>query len=68
MLINNTVWLTKKQIEIFGEVQMVTGQIIVEIVFLTLAVGAFVISYPQFKERGYFFNNAYFWAPQEERK
>lgn len=47
---------------------MNTGQIIVEIVFLTLAIGAFIISYLQFKEKGYLFNNAYFWASQEERK
>ena len=44
------------------------GQIIVGIIFLTLAIGAFVISYLQFKEKGYLFNNAYFWASQKERK
>lgn len=47
---------------------MGTGQMTVEIIFLTLAFGAFVISYLQFKEKGYLFNNAYFWASQEERK
>ena len=47
---------------------MGTGQIIGEIIFLTLAIGAFIISYLQFKEKGYLFNNAYFWASQEERK
>lgn len=47
---------------------MVIGQILVGVIFLTLAIGAFVISYLQFKEKGYLFNNAYFWAAQEERK
>lgn len=44
------------------------GQILVGVIFLTLAIGAFVISYLQFKEKGYLFNNAYLWAAQEERK
>ena len=44
------------------------GQIIVGGIFLTLAIGAFVISYLQFKEKGYLFNNAYFWASPKERK
>lgn len=35
---------------------------------LALAIVAFVISYLQFKEKGYLFNNIYFWASQEERK
>lgn len=43
--------------------QMITG-----IIFLTLGIGAFVISYLQFKEKGYLLNNTYFWASQEERK
>lgn len=38
------------------------------LMFLVLAVGAFVISYVQFKEKGCLFNNAYLWASQEERK
>lgn len=46
---------------------MGTGQIIVEMIFLTLAIGAFAVSYLQFKEKGCLFNNAYFWASQEER-
>ena len=44
-------------------VQMITG-----IIFLAFGIGAFVISYLQFKEKGYLFNNAYIWASQEERK
>ena len=51
-----------------GDVQMGAGQIMVEIIFLALAIGAFVISYLQFKEKGFLFNNAYIWASQEERK
>jgi len=43
--------------------QMITG-----IIFLTLGISAFVISYLQFKEKGYLLNNTYFWASQEERK
>lgn len=43
--------------------QMITG-----IIFLSLGIGAFVISYLQFKEKGYLLNNTYFWASQEERK
>lgn len=43
--------------------QMITG-----IIFLTLGIGALVISYLQFKEKGYLLNNTYFWASQEERK
>ena len=43
-------------------------QIICGIIFLVLAVGVFVISYFQFKEKGYLFNNAYFWASQKERR
>lgn len=43
-------------------------QIISSIIFLALGIGAFIISYLQFKEKGYLFNNAYFWASQEERE
>ncbi len=51
-----------------GNVQMGTDQIMVEIIFLALAIGAFVISYLQFEEKGFLFNNAYIWASQKERK
>ena len=44
-------------------VQMITG-----IIFLAFGIGAFVISYLQFKENGYLFNNAYIWASKQERK
>ena len=42
-------------------------QIVVCMIFLALAIGGFVISCFQFREKGYLFNNAYFWASQEER-
>ncbi len=38
------------------------------IIFLALGIGALVISYLQFKEKGYLFNNAYIWASKQERK
>ena len=44
------------------------GQIICGIIFLVLAIGAFAISYFQFREKGYPFNNAYCWDSQEERR
>ena len=47
---------------------MVTVQMIAGIIFLLLSIGTFVISYLQFKEKGFLFNNAYVWASPEERK
>lgn len=47
---------------------MDTVQVVSGMIFLALAIGAFVISYFQFKKKGYLFNSAYFWASQEERK
>lgn len=47
---------------------MTIGQIVCCVIFLALSIGAFVISRSQFMEKGYLFNNAYFWASQEERK
>lgn len=44
------------------------GQMIGGGISLVLAVGAFVISCLQFKEKGYLFNNAYIWASKAERK
>lgn len=43
-------------------------QMIIGIIFLALGIGAFVISYRQFKEKGYLFNNVYIWASKQERK
>ena len=48
--------------------QMGFGQIMISIVILLLSLGAFLISYLQFKEKGYLFHNAYIWASQEQRK
>lgn len=41
---------------------------VVGIFLVALAIGVFVISYLQFQERGYLFNNAYLWASKEERR
>ena len=47
---------------------MSVGQIICCMIFLSLSIGAFVISALQFLEKGYLLNNAYFWASPEERE
>lgn len=44
------------------------GQMIVGLICLAAAVGSLVISYFQFKEKGYLFNNAYLWASKTQRK
>lgn len=41
--------------------------IVTGIIFL-FAVGSFIISFLQFREKGFLFNNAYLWASAEERK
>lgn len=38
------------------------------IVSLLISIGAFILSYFQFKEKGFLLNNAYIWASREERK
>lgn len=47
---------------------MSPAQMVIGMIFLALGIGAFIISYLQFKEKGYLFNNAYFGASQEERR
>lgn len=47
---------------------MYTGQLIVCIIFLALSLGSFVISYFQFRQKGFLFNNAYVWASKAERE
>ena len=47
---------------------MGTGRIIIGFIMLVLSMVTFLISYFQFKEKGYLFNNAYLWASPEERK
>ena len=42
--------------------------IIGALIFGTLAVACFVISYLQFNEKGFLFNNAYIHASERERK
>ena len=43
-------------------------QIIFCIIYLTLSVGALLISSFQFQEKGFIFNNGWLWANQEERQ
>ena len=41
--------------------------IITGIVCSILAIGAFIVSFRSFKEKGFLFNNAYLYASKEER-
>lgn len=47
---------------------MNTSEIIIFIVLILMSLGAFIISYFQFKEKGFLFNNAYIYASKNERK
>lgn len=38
------------------------------IIYIVIAIIAFVIAFLQFTERGFLFNNAYIWISKEERK
>lgn len=38
------------------------------IILLILSLGAWMIGYFQFREKGFLFNNAYIWASPKERK
>lgn len=51
-----------------GSAQMNTQQTAGIIVSLLISIGAFILSYFQFKEKGFLLNNAYIWASREERK
>ncbi|MPW26955.1 DUF3784 domain-containing protein [Alkalibaculum sp. M08DMB] len=42
-------------------------EIIVTIILFILSMGAFVISFFSFKEKGFLFNNAYIYASKKER-
>lgn len=42
--------------------------IILAIVLILISVACFIISYLQFKERGFLFNNAYIYASEKERE
>ena len=43
-------------------------RVVLSFILFSLAIGSFTISFFQFKERGYLFNNAYIWANREKRK
>lgn len=47
---------------------METGRMVCGGITFLFAAAALIISYFQFKEKGYLFNNAYFWASPEERR
>ena len=47
---------------------MSTDKIVVFVVLMLISVGAFILSWLQFKERGFLFNNAYLYASKEERE
>ncbi len=42
-------------------------EIITAIIFLTVAIGSFIISVRSFKEKGFLFNNAYLYSSKQER-
>ena len=47
---------------------METAQIVSCVIYLALSAGSFAISWFQFQEKGFLFNNYYLWASQEERR
>ncbi|HBU12144.1 MAG TPA: hypothetical protein DEB31_05275 [Clostridiales bacterium] len=47
---------------------MNTADIVGLLVLFILAIASFIISYRQFKEKGFLFNNAYVFASKDERK
>jgi len=47
---------------------MQTSELLSFISVLVIAIGSFIISIFQFKEKGFLFNNAYIYASKEERK
>jgi len=44
------------------------GNVIGAIVWGIMSIACFVLSYLQFNEKGFLFNNAYIWASKQERK
>lgn len=48
--------------------EMVNMQFVATVICTFIMIVAFVISYFQFKEKGFLFNNAYLYASKEERK
>lgn len=47
---------------------MNAGDVIIFAFLLVVSCAAFIISFFQFKERGFLFNNAYLYAPKKERE
>ena len=47
---------------------MTLAKILIAVVIFLIAIGSFVISFLQFNERGFLFNNAYLYASKEERE
>ena len=43
-------------------------EIILSCILFLIAIGAFVMSYRSFREKGYLFNNAYIYASKQERE
>ena len=43
-------------------------EIVIQTVLFLISIGLFVISFFQFKERGFLLNNAYLFASEQERK
>ena len=43
-------------------------EIIISSILFLVAVGAFIMSYYSFKEKGFLFNNAYIYASKQERE
>lgn len=44
------------------------GNVIGAVILLIMAIASFVISYFQFNEKGFLFNNAYIYASKDERE
>lgn len=51
----------------FREATMRTVEVITIVILFLISIGAFIIGYFQFKEKGILFNNAYLYASKEER-
>ena len=43
-------------------------EIITSCILFIIAIGAFIMSYRSFKEKGFLFNNAYIYASKQERE
>ena len=43
-------------------------EIVISSILFLIAIGAFIMSYRSFKEKGFLFNNAYIYASKQERE